>query len=82
MQSLFAFHLKNADPKHISTSFSERSSLTIRLHMRRSTRLTNAFSKKVENHPYSPSLRLARLLLGEPAEPSSQAPRCRGRSRV
>jgi IS1 family transposase len=38
------------DPKHISTSFAERQNLTMRMHMRRFTRLTNAFSRKIENH--------------------------------
>jgi len=38
------------DPKHISTSFIERQNLTMRMHMRRFTRLTNAHSKKIENH--------------------------------
>jgi IS1 family transposase len=46
------------DRKHISTSYVERANLTMRMGMRRFTRLTNAFSKKFENHAHAISLHM------------------------
>ena len=44
------------DPKHISTNHVERQNLTMRMGMRRFTRLTNGFSKKIDNHFWSIAL--------------------------
>ena len=46
----------NPDEEHISTSYIERQNLTMRMHMRRFTRLTNGFSKKIENHCHAVAL--------------------------
>jgi IS1 family transposase len=46
----------NPDPKFINTSYIERQNLTMRMQMRRYTRLTNAFSKNLTNHIHSVNL--------------------------
>jgi IS1 family transposase len=46
----------NPDRAHVSTSYVERNNLSIRMHMRRFTRLTNAHSKKFENHAWAVAL--------------------------
>jgi IS1 family transposase len=47
------------DPSHISTSHVERQNLTMRMHMRRFTRLTNGFSKKIAMHEHAVALHFA-----------------------
>ncbi len=56
----------NPDPDRISTSYVERQNLTMRMGMRRFTRLTNAFSKKVENHAAMVSLHFLYYNFGRP----------------
>ncbi len=51
LQAIKVIHIcGSTNPAHISTSFAERSNLTMRMQMRRFTRLTNEFSKQIDNH--------------------------------
>lgn len=54
------------DPDLISTSYVERQNLTMRMGMRRFTRLTNGFSKKVENHAFAVSLHFMHFNFARP----------------
>jgi IS1 family transposase len=73
----------NPDPKHINTSYIERHNLSVRMTVRRFTRLTNAFSKKLENHVASVALtyfvynfiKIHRTLRTSPAMAAGVTPR-------
>jgi IS1 family transposase len=56
----------NPDMEKVSTSHVERNNLTIRMHNRRFTRLTNAHSKKLENHVHALSLHFMHYNFGKP----------------
>ncbi len=58
----------NPDPDRISTSYVERQNLTMRMGMRRFTRLTNGFSKKLDNHMAAIALHFMPLQLRPPAQ--------------
>jgi len=60
------------DPAHVSTSYVERQNLTMRMGMRRFTRLTNAFSKKVENLAHAVSLHYMHYNFARPHQTLTQ----------
>ena len=74
----------NPDPEEISTSHVERANLSMRMGMRRFTRLTNGFSKKVDNHAYALAIcfmhynfvRIHSSLRVTPARPLESATSC------
>jgi IS1 family transposase len=61
------------DPRHVSTSYVERQNLTMRMSMRRFTRLTNAFSKKVENLAAAVSLHFMHYNFARPHKTLTKA---------
>jgi hypothetical protein len=64
----------NPDDQHINTSYVERQNLTMRMSMRRFTRLTNAFSKKVENHAHAVALHFMYYNFGRVHKPLRVTP--------
>ena len=71
----------NPDPARICTSHVERANLTVRMQDRRMTRLTNAFSKKWENHRASMALHFAWFNFGRPHQTLTDATRGEDKSK-
>jgi hypothetical protein len=61
------------DPRHVSTSYGERQNLTMRMNVRRLTRLTNGFSKKIENHAHAVALHFMHHNFARPHQMLSKA---------
>jgi IS1 family transposase len=66
--------LGGPDPRYISTSYIERANLTMRMGMRRFTRLTNGFSKKIENHAAAVALHMMHYNFGRKHQTLGTAP--------